>query len=86
MIAPPPDLSSIGIACQLPRNVAMRSTSMLFCQPSSSSVRPNPEGLRTLGEFPNLTATMEKRGWPETRIRKVMGGNWLRFLKDVWGA
>jgi membrane dipeptidase len=29
---------------------------------------------------------MEKRGWSEDRIRKVMGGNWLRFLKEVWGA
>jgi membrane dipeptidase len=45
-----------------------------------------PEGLRTIGDFPNLTATMEKRGWPETRIRKVMGENWLRFLEEVWGG
>ena len=51
-----------------------------------SGVTVMPEGLRTLGEFPNLTATMEKRGWSEERIRKVMGGNWLRFLKEVWGA
>ena len=43
-------------------------------------------GLRTIGDFPNLTATMEKRGWPEARIRKVMGENWLRVLKEVWGA
>ena len=46
----------------------------------------NPEGLRTIGEFPNLTATMEKRGWKEGRIRKVIGENWVRVLKDVWGA
>jgi membrane dipeptidase len=45
-----------------------------------------PEGLRTIGDFPNLTATMAKRGWPETRIRKVMGENWLRFLEEVWGG
>lgn len=45
-----------------------------------------PDGLRRIGDFPNLTATMEKRGWPEARIRKVMGENWLRFLKEVWGA
>jgi len=45
-----------------------------------------PEGLRTIGDFPNLTAMMEKRGWPETRIRKVMGENWLRFLESVWGG
>ena len=40
--------------------------------------------LADAGEFPNLTAMMEKRGWSEERIRKVMGGNWLRFLKEVW--
>lgn len=44
----------------------------------------NPEGIRTIGEFPNLTRTMERRGWREGRIRKVMGENWLRLLGDVW--
>jgi membrane dipeptidase len=44
----------------------------------------NPQGMRTIGDFPNLTAAMEKRGWPEARIAKVMGGNWLQLLADVW--
>jgi membrane dipeptidase len=34
--------------------------------------------------FPNLTAALEKKGWPEGRIRKIMGENWLRFLTDAW--
>ena len=46
----------------------------------------NPEGIRTIGEMPNLTAAMQKRGWKEARIRKVMGENWMRLLKEVWGA
>src|SRR5689334_1473198 len=46
----------------------------------------NPAGLRTIGEFPNLTAAMEKSGWPEARIRGVIGGNWLRFLAEAWGG
>ena len=45
----------------------------------------NPAGLRTIGEFPNLTAAMERAGWPEGRIRKVIGENWMRVLKEVWG-
>lgn len=44
----------------------------------------NPEGLRRIGEFPNLTAAMERAGWPETRIRKILGENWLRVLEEVW--
>jgi membrane dipeptidase len=46
----------------------------------------NPEGLRTIGEFPNLTAAMQRAGWPEGKIRKVMGENWLRVLGEVWGG
>jgi membrane dipeptidase len=45
----------------------------------------NPAGMRRLGDFPNLTAAMEHAGWPETKIRKIMGENWLRLLADVWG-
>ena len=46
----------------------------------------NPEGLRTIGEFPNLTAAMQRRGWKDSRIRKAIGENWVRVLKEVWGA
>ncbi|EWG98858.1 dipeptidase [Halomonas sp. BC04] len=46
----------------------------------------NPEGIRTIGEFPNLTEALLKRGMSETQVRKIMGENWVRVLKDVWGA
>ena len=46
----------------------------------------NPAGMREIKDYPNLTAAMEKRGWKEARIRKVMGENWVRLLKEVWGA
>ncbi|NKC15621.1 MAG: peptidase M19 [Gammaproteobacteria bacterium] len=51
-----------------------------------SGVTVMPEGLRTIGEFPNLTAALLGRGWPQGRVRKVMGQNWLDFLEEVWGA
>ena len=44
----------------------------------------NPDGLRTIGEWPNLAAAMERRGWPEGRIERVIGRNWL--LRTIWGA
>ena len=47
---------------------------------------PMPENFSNLGDYPNLTAALERRGWGEARIRKVLGENWLRVLKDVWGA
>lgn len=45
----------------------------------------NPLGIRTVGEFPNLTETLLKRGMPERVVRKVMGENWVRILGEVWG-
>ena len=49
------------------------------------SPMPNPKGVETIGQLPNLTAAMDRAGWPESRIGKVMGENWLRFLADAWG-
>ncbi len=46
----------------------------------------NPEGIRTIGEFANLTAAMERAGWSEYRIRSVMGENWLRVFEEVWSV
>ncbi len=46
----------------------------------------NPEGIRTIGEFPNLTEALLRRGFSESQVRKIMGDNWVRVLRDVWGA
>lgn len=45
----------------------------------------NPEGIRTLGEFPNLTDALLRDGFSETQVRKIMGENWVRVLGEVWG-
>jgi len=44
-----------------------------------------PAGLETLADWPNLTAATARAGWPEDKIRKVLGLNWLRLLDEVWG-
>lgn len=63
-----------------------KGTGRQLIPPRPGGVTIMPKGLRTIGEFPGLTAAMVSAGWPETRIEKVMGANWMRVLKDVWGA
>jgi membrane dipeptidase len=46
----------------------------------------NPEGIRTIGETPNLITAMERSGWRAGRIDKIIGQNWLRVFHEVWGA
>jgi len=45
-----------------------------------------PEGLRRIEEWPNLADAMARRGWKDGRIERVLGANWVGFLKEVWGA
>lgn len=45
----------------------------------------NPEGIRTVGEFPNLTEALLRNGFSERLTQKIMGENWMRILNDVWG-
>ena len=45
----------------------------------------NPAGIRTVGEFPNLTQALLNKGWSERKVQKVMGENWVNVLKQVWG-
>ncbi|PYF84362.1 MULTISPECIES: dipeptidase [Marinomonas] len=45
----------------------------------------NPLGMRTVGDFPNLTEALLKHGFSERQVQKIMGENWVNLLKEVWG-
>ncbi|MDF2811810.1 MAG: dipeptidase [Microvirga sp.] len=45
-----------------------------------------PEGIETPDGLPNLTAGLARRGYGEADIRKILGENWLRVYRAVWGA
>ena len=38
----------------------------------------------TIGHTGALTAAMQRRGWSETRIERIMGENWVNLLAEVW--
>ncbi|MPZ18316.1 MAG: membrane dipeptidase [Luteitalea sp.] len=45
-----------------------------------------PRGMRDIRDLPMLTEAMLKRGWSEPRIRKFLGGNLLRVVRQVTEA
>tara|TARA_Y100000815_G_scaffold226694_5_gene214914 strand:- start:52210 stop:52641 length:432 start_codon:yes stop_codon:yes gene_type:complete len=50
--------------------------------------RPGPWLLcakKDKGTCRTLTAEMVKRGWSRSRIKKILGGNWMRLFGTVWG-
>ena len=40
----------------------------------------------SVDRYRRLAADLQKRGWSEARLEKLMGGNFLRVYKDAWGA
>ncbi|MDA1349786.1 MAG: membrane dipeptidase [Chloroflexi bacterium] len=50
-----------------------------------SKVDLYPDGLKTPAGFPNLTAALLERGYSEEDTAKIIGGNWLRLFREVWG-
>lgn len=46
----------------------------------------NPAGMERISDFPNLTDAMERAGWNDALIRRVLGDNWVNLLREVWGA
>ena len=43
-----------------------------------------PPGFDGMRGYPLIAQAMLDRGWPEHRVRKVMGENFLRFLRQAW--
>lgn len=46
--------------------------------------RTYPAGIGEVTEIPNITAGLLARGFTREETAKVMGGNWLRFLRESW--
>ena len=44
------------------------------------------KGFENITELPNLVAGLERRGWSAAERRKVIGANWLRVYRRVWGG
>ena len=42
-----------------------------------------PEGLKTAADYPNLIAGLQKRGYRDADLRKILGGNLLRVWRKV---
>jgi membrane dipeptidase len=44
-----------------------------------------PAEIQTPRSLSNLTKRLLERGYSETDVRKILGGNWLRIMQRVWG-
>ncbi len=51
----------------------------------TETTEPFPEGLQRFSEISNLTAELVNRNYTKDKIHKILGGNFIRVLKEIWG-
>ena len=44
-----------------------------------------PDGISTPRDLRNLTKRLLERGYGEEATKKILGGNWVRVFREVWG-
>ena len=45
-----------------------------------------PDGIETPRDLRNLTRRLLERGYSEETTKKILGGNWVRVFREVWGC
>jgi membrane dipeptidase len=46
---------------------------------------PLPKEIKSIADYPEITKALVRLGYSETRIRKIVGLNWLRLIREVVG-
>lgn len=44
------------------------------------------DGYNDVGRYERIGGDLRRRGWPQARVDKILGGNFLRLFEEVWGA
>lgn len=68
------------------REIAERRAAGIGARGENPDTLPFVEDLSGPGQFRKLIALLEQRGHKAARIEKVMGMNFVRYARDVWGA
>jgi membrane dipeptidase len=46
---------------------------------------PYARGIERYEEMSNVTRGLLERDYPEESVRQILGGNWLRVYREIWG-
>lgn len=71
---------------RLIQEVAARRKAGISAPGEGPTTLPFVIDLRGVEQFRKLARLLAERGHSSARIEKILGGNFLRFARDVWGA
>ena len=65
---------------------AMRMKAGIAAPGEGLNVWPMVKDYNSVDRYRRFAADLQKRGWSEARLEKLMGGNFLRVYRDAWGG
>ena len=71
---------------RLAQEVAERAKAGIGASGERADTYPFVLDLRGVDQFRKLMRLLAAKGWPEGRIEKIMGLNFLSYARSVWGA
>jgi membrane dipeptidase len=85
---------NVGVGSDASQGHGRPSAFMEWCNHDKGYARQlTPYGhdkvVKPLGDLkdrPLLADAMARAGWSDERMRKVLGGNWIAYLRRTWGA
>ena len=88
-------IDHVGIGTDYTQNQPKAFFDWIFSQQGTklrdvSDVYPenllHPEGMETPDSLSNVASELVERGYTLQDVSKVLGGNWLRLFRQVWGG
>ena len=52
----------------------------------AKSLQSTVKDFEDISQLPNLIVGLQKRGYTEEELDKLLGANWWRVHEQVWGA
>jgi membrane dipeptidase len=83
---PLPTLLDAGTKAKLDENQRMRIKMGIAAPGEAIGVYPLVEEYNSIDRYRRFAADLQKRGWSQARLEKLMGGNFLRVYREAWGG
>jgi membrane dipeptidase len=77
--------SHVGVGLDLAEGWADYPPTRMSLMKIDKRIYTWPRGIETVTDFPNITEGLVGRGYSDTEIRKILGENFLRVFKKVFG-
>ena len=81
-----PTILDAKTKAQLDDNQRYRIKMGIAAPGEAIGVYPFMDDYNSIDRYRRFANDLQKRGWSEARLEKLMGGNFLRVYKDAWGA